>query len=220
MYRANSTAAKSLTLRIIYNLRFEESNFWFDIYSFISLLLFIKNNNWRPTCFIVQTTGFNRPAKFLILLKHWGYDNLQLVKLISGLSKSPALSFPQVSADSFRVNIQECSRSLYAFIAFRPTCFAQRLVMRNLHETSTQRARWLYPDSKNNSRRITCGIGYVWGMPSLSPLSSLGITYVDVSNFRLLFFCFLSLLVCFCIFCISMSSLQIKKFKKMLGVVG
>ena len=40
LYRANSTAAKSLTLRIIYNLRFEESNFWFDIYSFISLLLF------------------------------------------------------------------------------------------------------------------------------------------------------------------------------------
>ena len=24
-----------------------------------------------------------------------------------------------------------------------------------------------------NSRRITCGIGCVWGMPSLSPLSSL-----------------------------------------------
>ena len=33
---------------------------WFDIYSFISLLLFNKNNTWRPTCFIVQTTGFNR----------------------------------------------------------------------------------------------------------------------------------------------------------------
>ena len=27
---------------------------------------------------------------------------------------------------------------------------------------------------KNNSKRITCGIGCVWGMPSLSPLSSLG----------------------------------------------
>ena len=26
---------------------------------------------------------------------------------------------------------------------------------------------------KNNSRRITYGIGCVWGMPSLSPLSSL-----------------------------------------------
>ena len=68
-----STAGKSLTseysLRIIYYLQFEESNFWFDIYSFISLLLFNKNNAWRPTCFIVQTTGFNRPAKFLILLK-------------------------------------------------------------------------------------------------------------------------------------------------------
>ena len=40
------------------------------IYSFISLLLFNKNDTWRPTCFIVQATGFNRPAKFLILLKH------------------------------------------------------------------------------------------------------------------------------------------------------
>ena len=58
------------SLRIIYNLQFVESNFWFDIYSFISLLLFNKNNTWRPICFIVQTTGFNRPAKFLILLKH------------------------------------------------------------------------------------------------------------------------------------------------------
>ena len=28
---------------------------------------------------------------------------------------------------------------------------------------------------KNNSRRITYGIGCVWGMPSLSPLSSLGL---------------------------------------------
>ena len=45
-------------------------NFWFDIYFFISLLLFNKNNTWRPICFIVQTTSFNRPAKFLILLKH------------------------------------------------------------------------------------------------------------------------------------------------------
>ena len=51
-------------------LQFEESNFWFDTYTFISLLLFNKNNTWRPTCYIVQTTGFNRPAKFLILLKH------------------------------------------------------------------------------------------------------------------------------------------------------
>ena len=75
----------------------------------------------------------------------------------------------------FYNNIQECSRSLYAFIAFRPTCFARRLVMRNLHETSTQRVRQLSPDSKNNSRRITYGIGCVWGMPSLSPLSSLEI---------------------------------------------
>ena len=30
------------SLRIIYNLQFEESNFWLDIYSFISLLLLKK----------------------------------------------------------------------------------------------------------------------------------------------------------------------------------
>ena len=89
---------------------------------------------------IVQTTAFNRPAKFLILLKHRGYDNFEL-NWFHGLSKSLAIPFSLVSADSFRVKIQECSRSLYAFIAFRLTCFARRLVMRNLHETSTQRAR-------------------------------------------------------------------------------
>ena len=60
---------------------------------------------------------------------------------LHGLSKSRAIPFSQVSADSFRFNIQKCSRSLYAFIALRPTCFARRLVMRNLHEISTQRAR-------------------------------------------------------------------------------
>ena len=124
------------SLRIIYNLQFEESNFWFDIYSFISLLSFNKNNTWRPTCFIIQTTGFNRPAKFLILLKHWGYENFEL-NWFHGLLKSLAIPFSQVSTNSFRFNIQKCSRSLYAFIAFRPTCFTRRLVMRNLHETST-----------------------------------------------------------------------------------
>ena len=92
------------------------------------------------TCFIVQTTGFNKPAKFLILLKHWGYYNFEL-NWFHGLSKSRAIPFSQVSADLFRFNIQKCSRSLYAFIAFRPTCFAWRLVMRNLHETSKQRTR-------------------------------------------------------------------------------
>ena len=122
------------------NLKPLKTDIWFDIYSFISLLLFNKNDTWRPTCFIVQTTGFNRPAKFLILLKHWAFDNFEL-NWFHGLSKSPAIPFSPVSADSFRFNIQKCSRSLYAFIAFRPTCFAWRLVMRNLHETSTQRAR-------------------------------------------------------------------------------
>ena len=43
----------------------------------ISGLILILDT-WRPTCFIVQTTGFNRPAKFLILSKHCGYDNFEL----------------------------------------------------------------------------------------------------------------------------------------------
>ena len=67
-YRANITAVKFLTHCMFsqgnYNLQFEETNFWFDIFSFISLLLFNKNNTWCPTCFIVQMTGFNRLAKF------------------------------------------------------------------------------------------------------------------------------------------------------------
>ena len=80
----------------------------------------------------MQTTGFNRPAKFLILLKGWGYDNFEL-NWFHGFSKGLAIPFSQVSAYSLRFNIQECSLSLYAFIAFRPTCYARRLVMRNLH---------------------------------------------------------------------------------------
>ena len=62
-YREISAKAVSVKRKL-------KRNFWFDIYFFISLLLFNKNNTWRPTCFIVQMTGFNRPAKFLILLKH------------------------------------------------------------------------------------------------------------------------------------------------------
>ena len=46
------------SLRIIYNLQFKESNFWFDIYSFISLLLFNKNNTWRPIIIIIIKQNF------------------------------------------------------------------------------------------------------------------------------------------------------------------
>ena len=35
---------------------------------------------------------------------------------------------------------------------------------------------------KNNSRRITYGIGCVWGMPSLSPLSSLAVKSSLIQN--------------------------------------
>ena len=98
MYGANSTSGKSLTseysLRIIYNLQVEESNFWFDIYSFISLWLFNKNNAWRPTCFIVQTACFNRLAKFLIFIKALRLRQLR-VKLISRVVKDSSDSlFP------------------------------------------------------------------------------------------------------------------------------
>ena len=51
--------------------------------------------NITSTCFIVQTTGFNRPAKFLTLLKHWGYDNFEL-NWFHGLSKSLAIPLSQV----------------------------------------------------------------------------------------------------------------------------
>ena len=88
---------------------------------------------------LYKRPGFNRPAKFIILLKHWGYDNFELnwFHRLWKRTNSPAIPFSQVSADSFCFNIQECSRSLYAFIACRATCFVRRLVMRNLHETST-----------------------------------------------------------------------------------
>ena len=117
---------------IIYNLKRAISGL-----IFILLLVFYYSTK---VTLGVPLALFNKPAKFLILLKHWGYDTFEL-NWFHGLSKSPAIFFFQVSADSFRFNIQKCSPSLYAFIGFRPTCFARRLVMRNLHKTSTQRAR-------------------------------------------------------------------------------
>ena len=73
------------SLRIIYNLQFEESNFWFDIYSFISLLLFNKNNTWRSTCSIVQISHF---------IKALSLRQLR-VKLISRVVKESSYSlFP------------------------------------------------------------------------------------------------------------------------------
>ena len=50
------------------------------------------------------------------------------------------------------------------------TAFSHAKPPRNIHAA---REVAFDPDSKNNSRRITYGIGCVWGMPSLSPLSSL-----------------------------------------------
>ena len=108
---------------------------------FILLLVFLcnKNNTWRPTCLL-----YKRPVSIdrrnFCFIKALRLRQLR-VKLISRVVKESSDSlFLRVSADSFRFSTQKCSRSLYAFIAFRPTCFARCLVMRNLHETSTQHA--------------------------------------------------------------------------------
>ena len=174
MYRANNTLNILSESFIIYSLMRA-------IYGLIFILLLVFYYSTKITLGVLLSLLYKRPVSIdrRYLLKHWSYDNFEL-NWFHGLSKSPAITFSQVSANSFRFNIQKCSRSLYAFIAFRPTCFAWRLVMRNLHETSTHRARSLYPHSKNNSRRITYGIGCVWGMPSLSPLSSLDSGYWSV----------------------------------------
>ena len=52
------------------------------------------------------------------------------------------------------------------------TAFSHAKPTRNIH-AAREVTLIFYPDSKNNSRRITHGIGCIWGMPSLSPLSSL-----------------------------------------------
>ena len=109
------------SLRIIYNVQFEDSNFWFDIYSLISLFLFNKNNTWRPT-----NDRFQQSGEISHFIKAVRLRNFEL-NWFHGLSKSPATPFSQVSADPFRFNIPKCSRSLYVFIAFRQTCFARRL---------------------------------------------------------------------------------------------
>ena len=130
-----------------------------------------KNNTWRPTCFVVQTTDFSRPAKFLILLKSWGYDNFEL-NWFPGCQRVQRFPFPRWAPTQF-VSIFRNALDLFTLSLPFARHFARRLIMQNFHETSTQRARYLYPDSKNNLRRITYGIGCVWEMPSLSPLSSL-----------------------------------------------
>ena len=61
-----------------------------------------------------------------------------------------------------RVQRFPCPRSLYAFIAFRPTCYARRLVMRNIHETFPQSFKFSeinenisFLSSLVNARKIT-----------------------------------------------------------------
>ena len=96
LYTANSTAGKSLThteysLRIIYNLQFEESNFWFDIYSFISLLLFNKNNTYSLFC---TNDRFQQTGEISHFIKALRLRQLR-VKLISRVDKESSDSlFP------------------------------------------------------------------------------------------------------------------------------
>ena len=66
------------------------------------------------------------------------FNSNQFKNWFHRLSKSPAIPFSQVSADSFRFNSQECARSLYTFIAFRPidmfcTAFSHAKPPRNIH---------------------------------------------------------------------------------------
>ena len=103
---------------------------------FILLLVFYYST--KITLGVLLALLYKRPVSI-------DRRNLRLrqlrVKLISRVVKESIDSLFLVSAHPFLFNIQECSRSLYDFIALRPTCFARRLVVRNLHETSTQRAR-------------------------------------------------------------------------------
>ena len=100
---------------------------------FILLLVFYYST--KITLGVLLALLYKRPVSI-------DRRNLRLrqlrVKLISRVVKESSDSLFLVSAHSLRFNIQECSRSLYAFIAFRPTCFARRLVVRNLHETSKE----------------------------------------------------------------------------------
>ena len=84
-----------------------------------------------------------------------------------------------MSADSFRFNIQKCSRSLNAFIAFGPTCFVRRLVMRNLPETSTQRASNFIPILKITRDELPMEQGVYGGCP-LRPLYPLIIRWIVI----------------------------------------
>ena len=104
----------------------------------IFILLLVLYYSTKITLGVLLALLYKRPVS--IDRRNLRFRQLR-VKLISRVVKESSDSLFLVSADSLRFNIQECSRSLYAFIAFRPTCFARRLVVRNLHETSTQRAR-------------------------------------------------------------------------------
>ena len=64
------------------------------------------------------------------------------------------------------------------------TAFRHAKPPRNIHAA---RKVTFIPILKNNSRRITYGIRCVWGMPSLSPLSSLGNTCHSDLTFHLPF---------------------------------
>ena len=83
-----------------------------------------------------------------------------------GCQRVQQFPFPRWAPTHFASIFRNALDLFTLSFVFRQTCFARCLVTRNLHETLSR--------FKNNSRRITYGIGRLWGMPSLSPLSSLG----------------------------------------------
>ena len=74
-----------------------------------SLRNFLQRTFTKITLGVVLALLYKRPVS----IDRRGYDNFEL-NWFHGLSKSLAIPFSQVSADSFCVSIQECSRSLYA----------------------------------------------------------------------------------------------------------
>ena len=64
------------------------------------------------------------------------------------------------------------------------TCCGNKIIIKKKKIYSKKKKK-LYPDFKNNSRRITYGIGCIWGMPSLSLLSS-RFSYTELCTFCLL----------------------------------
>ena len=96
------------------------------------------------------------------------------VKLISRVVKESSDSFFQGGRRLISLQYSGMLSIFLRFHCLSPdmfcTAFGHAKHPRNIHAS---REVTLSFYSKNNSRRITYGIGCIWGMPSLSPLQSL-----------------------------------------------